>query len=203
MNSLQSALLFLPGFIIGLTFHEFAHAAAAHVLGDKWPAANGRLSLNPLRHLSPLGTLALFVIQVGWARPVESNILNFRRPKFHFFLVAMAGPLANIVLAAVLVLAIRLFPGLFEMSSQNLLLVLFYGAYINLVLALFNLLPIPPLDGSKIWPLVFSAVAPGPPLISRRTLSIIGMVGIYALVSFGLLDWLYQGISNLLVLLIQ
>jgi Zn-dependent protease len=151
MNSLQLFLIFLPGFVIGLTFHEFSHAYAAYLLGDSYPASRGRLTLNPLAHLSPLGTLALIFFNFGWARPVMVNPYNFKRPRIDMLLTSLAGPLANLLLMSILILVLR--TGL--IGGEFATLMILYGAIINAVLAVFNLLPIPPLDGSRIWPVLF------------------------------------------------
>jgi Zn-dependent protease len=165
--SLSFALWLLPGLVIGLTLHEFAHAWSASLLGDDFPRRNGRVSLNPLRHLSPLGTLAIFLLPIGWGKPVMVNLYNFRRPKRDYLLTSLAGPLANLFLAGLLFLLMLLTrhtywfgPG----GSHAMLLahdVLRFTAIINLSLAALNLLPIPPLDGSKIWPCLIPGARPG------------------------------------------
>src|SRR5512140_200166 len=96
--SLTAALFLLPGLIIGLTVHEAAHALSAKWLGDRNPERMGRISLNPFKHLSPLGTLALFVVGFGWGKPVVVNLYNFKRPKLYYFLSSIAGPISNLLL---------------------------------------------------------------------------------------------------------
>ncbi|MHC4126280.1 MAG: site-2 protease family protein, partial [Planctomycetota bacterium] len=90
--SWQTALFLFPGLIIGLTIHEFAHAITAKWLGDRYPEKMGRVSLNPLRHLSLWGTLALFILGFGWGKPVPINLYNFKRPKLYYLLTSIAGP---------------------------------------------------------------------------------------------------------------
>lgn len=161
LMGLHFVLFVLPGFLIGLTAHEFAHAWTASLLGDDYPRRRGRVSLNPLRHLSLLGTLAILVLPIGWAKPVEVNIYNFKRPKRDFLLSSLAGPAANLLLVAVCLLATQFTRRSFAFGpgGETYLNVahelLRWAAVINSVLAALNLLPIPPLDGSKIWPFLF------------------------------------------------
>lgn len=160
------ALLMLPGLIVGLTVHEFAHAWSASLLGDGFARRQGRVSLNPLRHLSPLGTLAIFVLPFGWGRPVPVNLYNFRRPRRDYLLTSLAGPAANLVVAAVclgLMLLVRhpyRFVPPYDTWVQMAYLVLEMTLILNVILATFNLIPIPPLDGSKIWPCVIPGLKP-------------------------------------------
>jgi Zn-dependent protease len=147
---------FVPVLLFSLTFHEFAHAWSAYRLGDPTAAALGRLTLNPLRHLDIFGTLVLFMsgFRFGWAKPVPVNVFNFRDPKFGMFVTAAAGPASNILLALCCGVLLRLTGGGMFGGSESLLgavtQVLFWGLVMNLSLAFFNLIPIPPLDGSKI-----------------------------------------------------
>jgi len=140
--------MLLPGLVIGLTVHEWAHAITAKWLGDRNPERMGRVSLNPLRHLSLLGTVSLFVLGFGWGKPVEVNLYNFKRPKLYYLLSSLAGPAANIVLCGVSLGILYLRPAvLIEFVCVSVF-------FINAILAVINLLPVPPLDGSKIWPCV-------------------------------------------------
>jgi Zn-dependent protease len=148
-------IAFVPVLLFSLTFHEFAHAWSAYRLGDPTAAAMGRLNLNPLRHLDIFGTLVLVIsgFRFGWAKPVPVNIFNFRDPKFGMFVSSAAGPASNILLALVFGLLLRVMgTGSFgsEGYSGAITQVLFWGLVMNLSLAFFNLIPVPPLDGSKI-----------------------------------------------------
>ena len=152
MNDIVYYLLLAPPILIALTFHEYAHALIAYRLGDDTAAKQGRLTLNPLAHLDWLGTIMLFIVQLGWAKPVPVNPANFRNPRAGMFWVALAGPASNVLLA----LAFGL---LFRLSLQadvahpywaHVMFMLRLAVIINLILAFFNLIPIPPLDGSKI-----------------------------------------------------
>jgi len=142
----RTLLFLLPAVLIAATCHEFAHALVADRLGDPTPRQLGRLTLNPLVHLDPLGTVFFVLFSFGWARPVPVNPRNFANPRLGMLVVALAGPLANIVLAfavGVLVKTQGLTGTLWGDLASMLVL-------INIVLAVFNLIPIPPLDGSRI-----------------------------------------------------
>jgi Zn-dependent protease len=160
LNSFITELIILaPPILLALTFHEFAHGLVAYRLGDPTAKAAGRLTLNPLKHLDPIGTLAFFIIKIGWAKPVPVNPRFFRNPKRDMLRVALAGPLTNLALAVVSALLTRLvwlLAALFPYSALLKAILLPFNAmlvasvWINLVLCIFNFLPIPPLDGSKI-----------------------------------------------------
>ena len=152
--NLKMALFLLPGLIVGLTVHEAAHALTAKWLGDRTSQRMGRISLNPLRHLSPLGTLALFIIGFGWGKPVIVNLYNFKRPKLYYLLSSLAGPAVNLILCGISLGLLYLHP---HPLIQWICMSVFF---INAILACVNLLPIPPLDGSKIWPCIIPGAKP-------------------------------------------
>ncbi|SNR87194.1 Zn-dependent protease (includes SpoIVFB) [Anaerovirgula multivorans] len=145
---IPTILLTLPGILIALTVHEFSHAYSAYLLGDTTAKQYGRLTLNPLSHIDIVGFLMLIFFRFGWAKPVPINPNNFSNRKMGYFLVSIAGPLSNVILAIIttliMAIAIRLQLNVFIYNM------LYYAIFINLVLAVFNLFPIPPLDGSKI-----------------------------------------------------
>ena len=151
----QTLLLIAPPILLALTFHEYAHAYAAYRYGDDTAKQSGRLSLNPLRHLDPLGTILIFLVHFGWAKPVPVNPSRLGNPKKDMLWISAAGPLANMVLALASGLLIR---GLLIMGNTPdrhtaiglLFFILIMSLQINLALAIFNILPIAPLDGSKI-----------------------------------------------------
>lgn len=152
----QTLLLLAPPILLALTFHEYAHAYTANRYGDDTAKRLGRLSLNPLRHLDPLGTIMIFLVHFGWAKPVPVNPSRLKNYKKDMLWISAAGPLANMVLALASGLLLR---GLNAMvgtaGPPTTLMVTVIGmAYlsvqINLALAIFNILPIAPLDGSKI-----------------------------------------------------
>ncbi len=152
-------IILAPPLLFALTLHELAHGLVAYRLGDPTAKMAGRLTLNPFRHLDPLGTIAFFFIKFGWAKPVPVNPRYFRDPKRDMLWVAMAGPLTNLgvaIVSAILSKAIWIFGGIlpYSRATEAILLplsaMLVASVWINLVLAIFNFLPIPPLDGGRI-----------------------------------------------------
>jgi Zn-dependent protease len=149
-DPLAFALIAIP-LLFSVIIHEVAHGWVAHKMGDSTAKWSGRLSLNPLKHLDPIGTLMLFLAGFGWAKPVPVNFNNLSDKRNGLIFVSLAGILANILLAFAALLFVRLFSASFP--GTNLILVYKVCqsvAYINITLAALNLIPIPPLDGSKI-----------------------------------------------------
>ena len=133
--------------LYSIIIHELAHGWVAYRLGDPTAKLQGRLSFNPVRHLDPIGTIMLFIFGFGWARPVPINLSNIPNRRKGLILVSGAGIVANIILAFIALLLYRLMsPELSAVTTK----ILYYLAKINIMLAAFNLIPIPPLDGSKI-----------------------------------------------------
>lgn len=150
---LLKLLLFVPSVLLALTVHEYAHGWAADRLGDPTARYAGRLTLNPLAHLDPLGTVMLFLVHVGWAKPVPINPYNLHDPRRDMIWVSVAGPGANMFTALAFGILLRPFQlegGDFSGLTGLIKLVFVYCVVINLILAAFNLIPIPPLDGSRI-----------------------------------------------------
>lgn len=155
---LLALLLTLPGVIVAITFHEFAHAFAADKLGDDTPRRQGRLNLNPLSHIDPIGFFMLTFVHFGWGKPVEINPTNFNRKRSmsaQEAIVALAGPVMNILIAIILTIvlfAINAFVPTFVISQIGVLVVLTLqmAISVNIGLGVFNLVPLPPLDGSKV-----------------------------------------------------
>ncbi|WP_022660704.1 site-2 protease family protein [Paucidesulfovibrio longus] len=155
--ALQISIIALP-LLVALTFHEVAHGMVAYRLGDPTAKLMGRLTLNPLKHLDPLGTLIFFIAHVGWAKPVPVNPRYFKNPRKGMLLVAVAGPAANFALALGFAALYHLFGSIEIPGRDSLLYNILYptvlicqtGVLVNLILGIFNLMPIPPLDGSNI-----------------------------------------------------
>lgn len=148
LNLINNPLIFLAylvSFFVSLTLHEAAHAWAAYKLGDNTAKEMGRLSLNPLKHIDPWGAIFFFIAGFGWGNPVQFNPARLKNPKRDSILVALAGPAANLILAIFFSLIYRLFPASDAIGQFLTLLV-----SINIIWMIFNLLPIPPLDGSHI-----------------------------------------------------
>ncbi len=178
--------------LITLTVHEYAHAYAAYKLGDDTAKNFGRLSLNPIKHLDPIGAVCMLLFRIGWAKPVPINARNFKKPKRDFALSALAGPLANLIIAFVfsgvyfltfnMLKDVRFEEGSFGLSlAQNALDFLFIFFSVNVGLGVFNLLPIPPFDGSRLLNVIF------PPKIY------FGIMKYEQQIYYGVLAWLLLG----------
>jgi Zn-dependent protease len=160
MNNFITQLIILaPPLLLALTVHEFAHGYVAYRLGDPTAKSLGRLTLNPLKHLDPIGTIAFFFIKFGWAKPVPVNPAYFKNPKKDMLWVALAGPATNLGLAVISAIVTKFVWALASMLPYSTLAeailvplngMLIASVWINLVLCIFNFLPIPPLDGSRI-----------------------------------------------------
>ncbi len=162
-EDLLITLLTLPGVIIAITFHEFAHAYAADKLGDTTPRAQGRLTLDPKAHIDPFGIVLLIFAHIGWGKPVQINPTNFTRGKSmekSEAIVALAGPLMNFFIAFIFTIISVLMTIFFAVKPQfysvnsisgMLFTIVSYTCIVNIGLGVFNLIPIPPLDGSKIF----------------------------------------------------
>ncbi|NLH86907.1 MAG: site-2 protease family protein [Firmicutes bacterium] len=153
--NVYSLLITLPILLLSLSVHEYAHARTAYRLGDSTPKWQGRLTLNPLAHMDPIGLLVLVITgRFGWAKPVMVNPNNFENRDAGMVMVSLAGPGSNLVLAIALATLFKAIAGPYGTAanafSYYVLVALNQGVWINLGLAVFNLLPVPPLDGSKI-----------------------------------------------------
>jgi Zn-dependent protease len=184
-------ILLLPTLLFALCFHEYSHAWMAYKLGDPTAARNGRLSLNPMAHLDPVGSLMILFVGFGWAKPVPVDPRYFANPRTDMMKVAFAGPASNILLALISGLAIR-FLNISQINpGQTVATLLYFFTYINIALAVFNMIPIPPLDGSQIFSnimiqkypqLVYKMQAYGPQILMG--IIIFGMVTNFRILSF-------------------
>jgi len=193
MDYLIQKAIAIPVLIISLVLHEISHGFMAYLLGDKTAKSRGRLSLNPLKHIDWLGFIMLLVAGIGWAKPVPVNMFQFKDPKKGMALTALAGPLMNIILTFISML-IYVF-GLKYQFNQYVMIFLNLSFYYNSVLALFNLLPIPPLHGSKV---IFS-ILPDKYYVKLMMYERYGMLLIFALSFFNITsNILSTGVNNML-----
>ena len=159
---IMEKIIIIPAIFIGLTFHEFAHAFVAYRLGDQTPKLQGRVTLNPMAHIDLVGLLCLFFVGFGWGQPVQIDPWAFKNRRRDEFLVSIAGVAMNFLIALVFAFVVKgilVATGgtwMYEGFGNSIYLMLFYVIYINLVLMIFNLIPVPPLDGFNIIAQIFN-----------------------------------------------
>ena len=186
--------------LLCLPVHEFAHGLVAHWCGDDTAKWHGRLSLNPFRHLDLWGTIMILTVGMGYAKPVPVNSRNFRNYKRDMILVALAGPLSNFLMAAIATFLYLLvaYTATYSAVIQMVLDLLRIIINVNISLMVFNLLPIPPLDGSRLW----SSLLPGRWAYTLEQYSRYITMGLFVLLFTGVLDmplyYLRSGVFNLL-----
>lgn len=205
---MEVLIILLPILIFSLCFHEFSHGYIAYKLGDHTAARNGRLTLNPLAHLDPIGSLMILFVGFGWAKPVPVNPVNFSNPHLDMMKVAFAGPASNLLLAFTGGLIMRLVNIFGLLQSEMFIQTLYFFIFINISLAVFNMIPVAPLDGSQIFGNMISKNNPelawklqmyGPKILMGIIL--IGMVTPFSVLGFLMMPfvkmfmYLFTGIS--------
>ena len=205
---MEVLIILLPILIFSLCFHEFSHGYIAYKLGDHTAARNGRLTLNPLAHLDPIGSLMILFVGFGWAKPVPVNPVNFSNPRLDMMKVAFAGPASNLLLAFTGGLMMRLVNIVGLLQSEMFIQTLYFFIFINISLAVFNKIPVAPLDGSQIFGNMISKNYPelawklqmyGPKILMGIIL--IGMVTPFSVLGFLMMPfvkmfmYLFTGIS--------
>lgn len=205
---MEVLIILLPILIFSLCFHEFSHGYIAYKLGDHTAARNGRLTLNPLAHLDPIGSLMILFVGFGWAKPVPVNPVNFSNPRVDMMKVAFAGPASNLLLAFTGGLMMRLVNIVGLLQSEMFIQTLYFFIFINISLAVFNMIPVAPLDGSQIFGNMISKNNPelawklqmyGPKILMGIIL--IGMVTPFSVLRFLMMPfvkmfmYLFTGIS--------
>ena len=207
--SLTDIIIYIAASLVVIFFvlpvHEFSHGLTAVWLGDKTPKYQGRLTINPFAHIDDIGAAAILLFGFGWAKPVQVDMRNFKRPKLDMAITALAGPLSNIIFAFV---SLCLWKGLILLNVKSantidgfLTIAFYYLISINISLAVFNLLPIPPLDGSRLLNVIL------PDRIYYKIMRYERFIiwGVFILLWIGVLDvpmtymrsWIYSGIDTL------
>lgn len=204
LSETQQIVVWILPVLFALTFHEAAHAYTAYYLGDTTPKLLNRLSFNPIRHIDLIGTvlvpiailfLSNFNFIFGWAKPVPMNITYFKNPRRDIALTTAAGPLANLIMAFLWTICMKI-SMLYSPTDSNIVLFLFLsgnaGAMINLLFCFLNLLPIPPLDGSRI----VSSFLPAKAIISYNKLEPYGFLILVVLLFLGTINWVISPLIN-------
>lgn len=191
---LLSLVLSLPGILIAISFHEMAHGFAADAMGDPTAKNAGRLTINPLKHIDPLGFISMLLFRFGWAKPVPVNPLNFKNQKKGMIIVSLAGVATNLLLAFI---GMAAFLAVYPLQNEILSTILQYIYLYNIVFAVFNIIPIPPLDGSQIL-MVFLPAKAMPTYFKYQRY---GIIAIFVLAFTGVLGIIINpainGIQNL------
>ncbi len=197
---LQDAIFLIPSILLALSFHEWAHAFAAYKLGDPTAQANGRLTLNPLHHIDPMGLLFLMIFRFGWAKPVPINPRNFERPRRDEIIVSLAGVATNFVLAFI-TMGIYYFL-ILKLGFYNEILMRFMTVFysLNIGLCLFNLIPIYPLDGFHVLEcLLIRKLGPAPFMWMERYGSWILIILVVTRILTGVMSFAVFGVSGAII----
>ncbi|NLW45123.1 MAG: site-2 protease family protein [Syntrophomonadaceae bacterium] len=198
LPSIRELLIILPGLLIALAFHEYAHARAADYLGDDTPYYQGRLTVNPLAHIDWLGFFMLLLAKFGWAKPVQVNPLNFKGVDMRkgMMLVSLAGPGMNFLLAIVTAVVMKIVYSLPHTDNTVIAMTLLQPLLLyNVVLGVFNLIPVPPLDGSKI----LAGILPDSQAVVLDNLERYGPIILLVLVFSGLIGTILWPILNVIL----
>lgn len=207
---LKDYLVIIPAALIAIIFHEVAHGVAAMWLGDKTAKNAGRLTLNPISHIDPIGLICMIFVGFGWAKPVPVNPMNFKNRKVGMAITALAGPVSNFILGFVLMFISVTIATIFPESSLSVAFVqfIFITARLSIGLGVFNLIPIPPLDGSK----VLQIFMPHNMIAKMYNYQAYFQIGLIVLLMLGALDgviftaqnamigWLAKGVQQLCLL---
>lgn len=185
---IKELIYLIPAILIAVSLHEFAHGYVSYKLGDPTPKATGRLSLNPLAHLDPMGTICLLFFHFGWAKPVQVNPYYYKDKKRGMALVGLAGPMMNFLIALICAFAIEVILKVTGGYGGDVIVFIFklfnYTYIINIGLGVFNLIPFPPLDGAKI----IGALLPEEKYFKFMKYERYGQLIIFALLMFNFLD---------------
>ncbi|WP_346917565.1 site-2 protease family protein [Clostridium sp.] len=185
---IKELIYLIPAILIAVSLHEFAHGYVSYKLGDPTPKATGRLSLNPLAHLDPVGTICLLFFHFGWAKPVQVNPYYYKDKKRGMALVGLAGPMMNFLIALICAFAIEVILKVTGGYGGDVIVFIFklfnYTYIINIGLGVFNLIPFPPLDGAKI----IGALLPEEKYFKFMKYERYGQLIIFALLMFNFLD---------------
>ncbi len=207
MDLMRELIYTIPAILIAISMHEFAHGYVSYRLGDPTPKEQGRLSLNPLKHLDPMGTLCLLILKFGWAKPVSVNPYYYYNKKRGMVMVALAGPLMNLSIAFIATFCmgviLKITEGYAGTGVQYLFRLLNYTSIINIGLGVFNLIPVPPLDGSKI----LGAVLPEDKYFKYMQYERYGHIILVALIMLNVLNVplsiVRNGLSNSMWVIVQ
>lgn len=204
-NFLQQLALLVVPILVAVTFHELAHGIVADRLGDATPRLAGRLTLNPVKHLDPIGAIVFILTRtIGWARPVPVNPYNFKNPQKGMLLVSLAGPLMNFIIAFLVsfiykfILQMQAGPLVAERLLVPVALMARYTVILNIGIGVFNLIPIPPLDGSKI----LMGLLPSKAAMTFAKIEPFGFLILLLLIILGIVDVLVFPVISFLVRLL-
>ncbi len=213
LQNIVNYLLLIPAALIALSVHEFAHGYIAYRLGDPTARSLGRLTLNPAKHLDPIGTVCMVLFRFGWAKPVPINPRYFKDPRKGMALTAAAGPIANLLLAIIGALLFKLsalLGGTVISALPNEMVIYFFFYltqffllfhYLNLSLCVFNLIPLPPLDGSRIFYVFLPPKWYFGVMKHERTIQIVLLIALWLGAFSGALEAIVGWLSSLIFLL--